>query len=66
MKESLHVPALIFTPLNLHVLTCSLSLGQVLVYTAPKLAATNPSEFEEFSLKRRKNLQMTPKCSYFF
>ena len=35
------------------------------LYTTPKLGATNLSEFEEFSLKRKK-LQVTLKYSYFF
>lgn len=40
--------------------------SEICVYTAPKLAATNLSEFEDFSLKRKKKVAGNTKYSYFF
>lgn len=56
MEESLHITALIYN-LIYHVLICSSSLNQGFVsILTPKLAATSLSEFEYFSLKRKKKV----------
>lgn len=56
MKESLHVPALICNHIWTRFNTFFFIESEICLYTAPKLAATNLSEFEDFSLKRKKKV----------